>query len=410
MKILFSLLILLSFNSLSQGRFIVNGTALKLVTTGSAKIILNDYNYLNQTGLSVSVEGDWNFVGSTNQRIVGVSQFENLTINKTSGEILLDNDISVTGNITMTNGNINLNGNILDLGTTGSIINETNINKLYSTSTASYIKVTRTIGSGVSINPGNIGLSLVTTNALGSTEIRRRNEIVDVGSSNMSIDRVYSVLPTTNNGSLNATLNVNYFNSELNGLDENSLVTYRRPTPSSPWENKSGINTQTTLAGGGTGIVQNLNWMEFSEVTLAADADPLPIELISFEGTNIDSYNLLTWSSATEHNNDYYLVERSTDGFSWSVVNNQNGAGNSTSKIDYNFRDFTYEVAINYYRLTQVDIDGQSETFKTISLNNLGKTKEVLYFTNLLGQIVNDDVKGYLIVHYTDGTTERIYR
>jgi len=150
--------------------------------------------------------------------------------------------------------------------------------------------------------------------------------------------------------------------------------------------------------------------MEFSEVTLAADADPLPIELISFEGTNIDSYNLLTWSSATEHNNDYYLVERSTDGFSWSVVNNQNGAGNSTSKIDYNFRDFTYEVAINYYRLTQVDIDGQSETFKTISLNNLGKTKEVLYFTNLLGQIVNDDVKGYLIVHYTDGTTERIYR
>jgi hypothetical protein len=136
----------------------------------------------------------------------------------------------------------------------------------------------------------------------------------------------------------------------------------------------------------------------------------LPIELISFEGTNIDSYNLLTWSSATEHNNDYYLVERSTDGFNWSVVNNQNGAGNSTSKIDYSFRDFTYEAAINYYRLTQVDIDGQSETFKTISLNNLGKTKEVLYFTNLLGQIVNDDVKGNLIVHYTDGTTERIYR
>jgi hypothetical protein len=136
----------------------------------------------------------------------------------------------------------------------------------------------------------------------------------------------------------------------------------------------------------------------------------LPIELINFDATNQNTYNLLTWSSATEHNNDYYLVERSTDGFNWSVVNNQNGAGNSTSKIDYSFRDFTYEAAINYYRLTQVDIDGQSETFKTISLNNLGKTKEVLYFTNLLGQIVNDDVKGNLIVHYTDGTTERIYR
>lgn len=136
----------------------------------------------------------------------------------------------------------------------------------------------------------------------------------------------------------------------------------------------------------------------------------LPIELINFDATNQNTYNLITWSSASEHNNDYYLVERSTDGFNWSVVNNQNGAGNSTSKIDYSFRDFTYEAAINYYRLTQVDIDGQSETFKTISLNNLGKTKIVLYFTNLLGQIVNDEVKGNLIVHYTDGTHERVYR
>ena len=136
----------------------------------------------------------------------------------------------------------------------------------------------------------------------------------------------------------------------------------------------------------------------------------LPIELINFDATNQNTYNLLTWSSATEHNNDYYLVERSTDGFNWSVVNNQNGAGNSTSKIDYSFRDFTYESTINYYRLSQVDFDGNSETFKTIVVNNLGKSKQILFLTNILGQIVDDEATGILIVHYTDGTSEKIYK
>jgi hypothetical protein len=137
---------------------------------------------------------------------------------------------------------------------------------------------------------------------------------------------------------------------------------------------------------------------------------PLPIELISFEGVNFESYNLSTWSSGSEQNNDYYLLERSTDGYDWSVINNQKGAGNSSVKIDYSFRDFTYEPTINYYRLSQVDFDGNSETFKIISVNNLGKTKQILFLTNILGQIVGDDATGILIVHYSDGTSEKIYK
>jgi hypothetical protein len=137
---------------------------------------------------------------------------------------------------------------------------------------------------------------------------------------------------------------------------------------------------------------------------------PLPIELISFEGINFESYNLLTWSSASEYDNDYYLLERSIDGYEWSVIDNQQGAGNSSIKIDYSFRDFTYEPAINYYRLSQVDFNGNSETFKVMAINNLGKTKQILFLTNILGQIVGDDATGILIVHYSDGTSEKIYK
>jgi hypothetical protein len=137
---------------------------------------------------------------------------------------------------------------------------------------------------------------------------------------------------------------------------------------------------------------------------------PLPIELVSFESVNLEGYNLLTWSSASEQNNDYYLLERSTDGYDWSVINNQKGAGNSSVKIDYSFRDFTYEPTINYYRLSQVDFDGNSETFKIISVNNLGKTKQILFLTNILGQIVGDEATGILIAHYVDGASEKIYK
>lgn len=148
-------------------------------------------------------------------------------------------------------------------------------------------------------------------------------------------------------------------------------------------------------------------WIDNIELV---EINPLPIELISFDGDAFDSYNLLTWSSASEHNNDYYLLERSTDGHNWYVINNQKGAGNSTTQIDYIFRDFTYEPTINYYRLSQVDFDGQSETFKVIAINNLGKTKQILFLTNMLGQIVGDEAVGVLIVHYSDGTNEKIYK
>jgi hypothetical protein len=137
---------------------------------------------------------------------------------------------------------------------------------------------------------------------------------------------------------------------------------------------------------------------------------PLPIELMSFDVSNYDNHNLLTWSSASEHNNDYYLLERSTDGYNWTVISNQKGVGNSTTQMDYSFRDFTYEPTTNYYQLTQVDFDGQSETFKIIAINNTGKYKEVLYITNTLGQIVDDNTKGWLIIYYTDGTNDKIYR
>lgn len=93
----------------------------------------------------------------------------------------------------------------------------------------------------------------------------------------------------------------------------------------------------------------------------------LPIELASFEGTANECSVDLTWKTLTEIDNDYFIVERSYDGQNYTKIAKIDGAGNSIEPIDYNFTD-RGSGTINYYRLTQVDFDGNSETFDVLQV------------------------------------------
>ena len=90
----------------------------------------------------------------------------------------------------------------------------------------------------------------------------------------------------------------------------------------------------------------------------------LPIELISFTATISGESIHITWATATELNNDYFTIERSLDGLNWTKIGEISGAGNSTSRIDYEFFDTNPIPGIVYYRLMQTDFDGQFEYFK----------------------------------------------
>lgn len=95
----------------------------------------------------------------------------------------------------------------------------------------------------------------------------------------------------------------------------------------------------------------------------------LPVELISFDGINKGSENELSWSAASEINNNYYSVERSTDGMDFIEIGRIQGAGNSNYQTDYQFTDEHPEEGVNYYRLRQTDFN-QAYTFsQMISLN-----------------------------------------
>lgn len=84
----------------------------------------------------------------------------------------------------------------------------------------------------------------------------------------------------------------------------------------------------------------------------------LPIELLSFEGKIVENEVLLSWTTQTELNNDYFTIERSIDAMTFEPVNTITGNGTSSIKHDYKLFDPNPYDGVNYYRLKQTDYNG----------------------------------------------------
>jgi hypothetical protein len=109
---------------------------------------------------------------------------------------------------------------------------------------------------------------------------------------------------------------------------------------------------------------------EFSPFTFASGSinNPLPIELILFDANASDRVVLIDWTTATEINNDFFTVERSSDGVYFERVGFVNGNGNSSEELSYSFIDAEPLSGISYYRLKQTDFDGQFETYPMVAV------------------------------------------
>ncbi len=104
------------------------------------------------------------------------------------------------------------------------------------------------------------------------------------------------------------------------------------------------------------------------------DAITLPIELIFFNSNLNDGVVKLKWSTATEINNDYFNIQHSTDALDFEVIGIVRGAGTSYQIESYEFEYDSPSNGINYFRLQQVDYDGQS-TFSPVKSNRfIGKS------------------------------------
>ena len=107
----------------------------------------------------------------------------------------------------------------------------------------------------------------------------------------------------------------------------------------------------------------------------------LPIELISFDAYLTNGTVALEWQTASELNNDYFTIERSSNGIDFEPIMNVDGAGNSNHIINYFETDYSPLAGTSYYRLRQVDFNG-TETFsemKTIKTYDVLASELSLY-------------------------------
>jgi hypothetical protein len=99
----------------------------------------------------------------------------------------------------------------------------------------------------------------------------------------------------------------------------------------------------------------------------------LPISLATFSAKKQNSSTLIQWTTSTEINNDYMAVERSANGRDFAEIGRVQGAGTTQQAQEYEFVDTRPMPGLNYYRLKQVDYDGQYEYHKTVVVDFSGK-------------------------------------
>ena len=125
----------------------------------------------------------------------------------------------------------------------------------------------------------------------------------------------------------------------------------------------------------------------------------MPVELTSFHASCNSGASKCEWTTASEINNDYFSVERSTDEKKFIEVGKIKGAGNSSTMRYYEF--FDYELPLSdasstfYYRLKQTDFDGRQEYYGPVSVSCSSNSKWNLIFQNI---IYDDELKGSLFL------------
>lgn len=153
------------------------------------------------------------------------------------------------------------------------------------------------------------------------------------------------------------------------GGNAGSCIAVSCSTPS------GGVGTGGTAGTGGTrgtGVTLGMNGSTGTPGTAtngSSGSCTLPIELLHFQATKNATQVQLTWSTATEINNDYMAIERSADGSHFIELGRIKGKGTTNETQHYNFTDENPLQGNNYYRLRQVDYDQTTDHSKVIALH-----------------------------------------
>jgi len=127
----------------------------------------------------------------------------------------------------------------------------------------------------------------------------------------------------------------------------------------------------------------------FSPFGVFSGGLPLPVTLLDFTGQTVRAGNLLQWQTSSEINNDHFVVQRSATGSSFTALGLVAGNGTSSIVNDYQFLDSMPFAGDNFYRLQQVDRNGNSTFSQIVLLAGTGGRNFLTLYPNPATEVLN---------------------
>lgn len=259
-----------AFISNAQGSFQV-GTGSFVKSVDGAYLVLENVNISNNGSFQqVAGNGFVKLTGATNVNLSGNNNtaIDALLLAKSSGAIFsMNSNLSIVSAVNFSTGFLNLNNNVLNLGTTANLINESESSRAFTTGSG-YIEASGILNAPASFDLGQMGAVITSTANMGNTIIRRGHAIQTgvYGSAN-SIKRYYDIIPE-NNITLKAVLRFYYFDAELNAIPEATLH---------QWKSKDNVNWDFVGADSrdvAANYVEKKSINKFERWTLATATSP----------------------------------------------------------------------------------------------------------------------------------------
>ena len=355
------------------------------------------------------------------------STIAGLTINNSSGVTLTASE-TINTLFTLTSGNLSL-GTFDVVMASGSSISGGSSSSFVYTGSTGFLKYNSCAASSTKTFPvGHTNSSagyvpLVMTFNVGHTtdnfSVIAVDKVTNDGDRNgtaytSTVVKTMWYITETTSGNSNVTMQFQW-----NGTDEATGFVrsscFMSHYTNSAWEkpgtdgSASGSNPYTFTYSNYTGT--------FSPFGMGGSGGPLPVELLYFKARNQNGTGRLSWATASEINNDYFTIEKSTDGKNFETIGKIRGAGNSQQILKYMFTDSNLDDGINYYRLKQTDYNGEfsysdieiisdfkenenkiklslypvpASDFINVELNSIVDLKTQIQIVNILGTTVSE--------------------
>ncbi|MFH2143582.1 MAG: lamin tail domain-containing protein [Bacteroidota bacterium] len=392
-------------------------------------------NWDNQVGPARFDEGNStiNFIGTVQQEIDcngSEEVFFDVETDNIAG-ILLNDNIQISGNLTLTNGVITTGSDhvYISNNNAGAIATYSQSGFVYGNLRRNFALNTNTypfpVGNGTTTSNykrmdfinNNLNLSTgtdyldVSVSSITESGLNDDPELVATEDGTPIVEllesAIWTVLPS---GTISSgTWGTNLYVQNVTGLssaDDNTFSVMKRPTGSADyadWDSFDAITAIPTpgaagrIYDSGNGYAQKTGFNSFSELAIGKGNFLLPVELILFDakynGKTVD----IEWTTASEINNDYFEIERSKDAVKFYAIDKVEGYGNSNITINYFTEDDSPMFGLNYYRLKQIDIDGDYAYSNTVAVNISNNNSE-FFFDGENGKIYISQFNGSGIV------------